>query len=402
MDRRHFLLAGLTGVAGCSDMFSRKPTKTGDAPTNPAPTGGGGPPPPKGASTLNISQARLLPDDKRLLTSSHDRITLWHIHNTYEYPVDSHDLGTTDFMTYTGNFDVSKDGKRLLTGGRDHLHLWDIDTGKEITRIATDACYVAFGSDENHAISLPSNGKNITIWDLSTKQPIQVFAGPGTDERSVGFSLSRDGARVLMTFGEHRSATEFFLEPAADQSAETYVIAAGVTGKRMKRGVTIDGEMNDFVASYFDGATKALSRTQKSCQIWDLATAKCIKTFPSWWDARRVLLGPNRTEDLLFFLEAAFSNMGTVVTYTILVFHWKSGREMEKIPGPGFYPTTLACTSDDRFVVIGGDLMLRNGKNVREAEVIDEKGTLDLRCLSVWDRKEKKYRRIADFGRESS
>jgi len=282
MDRRHFLLAGLTGVAGCSDTFSNKASQKAGAPVPlPKVGAGGGPQKERGGKILSIYQAHLLPDNKRILTHSGDRITVWDIDRTYRYPenyiYDSNkpfDLGTVDFPATGGRFDVSVDGKQLIYVAGGIMFLRDIDTGKVIAEIETDSSSAYFGSKAGQAISLPANGRNITIWDLKTKKPIEIFAGPGLDQQAASFWPSPDRKRALMTWGERNSLTEFFLEPAADQSKQTYAIAPGVTDKRMKRGVTIQGDMHGFRGMlYVDNGNKVLTVTQHQVhQIWDITT----------------------------------------------------------------------------------------------------------------------------------
>jgi hypothetical protein len=234
---------------------------------------------------------------------------------------------------------------------------------------------------------MPANGRNITIWDLLKKDIIEVFAGPGISEQSVGLAFSPDRRRALTVLGDHRSVTEFYLEPAADQSVETYPIAPQTTGKRMKRGVTLGGHKQDVSGwLYLDAGRKVLTRAEEM-KIWDLTTAEVLRSF-----AASTPFTVSQRENLLVTLERTYTKSGTVVNYEIVVLEFQTGREIERIPDPGFGPRTLAISSDDRFVVMGGGY--RHSAN-RKYVVIDSEGTIDNRALVVWDRKEKKYRRIA-------
>jgi len=83
-----------------------------------------------------------------------------------------------------------------------------------------------------------------------------------------------------------------------------------------------------------------------------------------------------------------------------IFFDWQANRELDRVSDLPFAISTISITTDNRFAVLCGSIDPEQGAKRFEGVTIDAKGTIDRRCLGVWDRKEKKLRTIANFGRE--
>jgi WD40 repeat protein len=94
---------------------------------------------------------------------------------------------------------LSPDGRVLAAGSGDtrggDLRLWDAATGKEIGRLPgyTNSLYaLAFSADGKR---LASSGGSLRVWDLRTRQELDTFKPPRTDQAyAVGLGL--DGQRL--------------------------------------------------------------------------------------------------------------------------------------------------------------------------------------------------------------
>jgi len=90
---------------------------------------------------------------------------------------------------------LSPDGRIALTGRYEStIHLWNAETGEplgESIKLGHKAVNHDFTADGKH-LALTDEGKNVTIWNVSTSKMVRAFKHDGP-ERRLGTALSPDG-----------------------------------------------------------------------------------------------------------------------------------------------------------------------------------------------------------------
>ncbi|WP_203183997.1 toll/interleukin-1 receptor domain-containing protein [Streptomyces pratensis] len=173
---------------------------------------------------------------------------------------------------------LSRDGRILAAEvSLNRLQLWDTRTGKLLRTMAT-------GHTENlarnviglHALALspdgrwvavshftPGGGAFLVVWSASDGREITRL--PVSDTR-VGLGFSADGSRMTLVDTGRQEVREFLTDSAR------WEVALSLPG------MTSDpaGAVKHSAVLLFDGARKALTRTPKRAEIWDLEQRRLI------------------------------------------------------------------------------------------------------------------------------
>lgn len=179
-----------------------------------------------------------------------------------------------------GYIALSSDGKLVAIGYRDAIIVWDLTSGKEVRRLAhRDATGVAFSPDGKN-LAAAGNANDIHLWDLSTGK---IFAKlpweRGNRHSYVRITYTLDGKTVI---AGQRGDSKIGLWDAA-------------SGKKRQE---LDAKAGAFLSLALspDGAVLATGSQRGGIPLWDVKTAKRIRTLP--------------TEDGKGCMEVAFSPDG--------------------------------------------------------------------------------------------
>jgi hypothetical protein len=176
----------------------------------------------------------------------------------------------------------SSDGARLLAGSHTGLKLLDVASGEIVRDLRTDSARQAvFSADGSRFVSVGWNG-TIKQWDEIDGALVQSFetqlrnsdsgkpGSPRNERRSMqALELSSDGAWLLS-------------KPGYDDPLEVWNAA---TGQKVQ---TLQGRPTNFLRSAAfspDGTRLVSGHTDGSAKLWDLASARVIR---SVWHAKSV------------------------------------------------------------------------------------------------------------------
>lgn len=139
-----------------------------------------------GSSVLALSYS---PDGKILASGSFDgTASLWDADTGREI----HRLGGHQLQGYMGKvvcLAFSPNGKLLATAAEDHLiRLWDVERGTQVRQIKAQHVQHLTFSPTGEVLASSSEG--ISLWDVSTGQPLAPNLQGGTGSAWLGFALS--------------------------------------------------------------------------------------------------------------------------------------------------------------------------------------------------------------------
>lgn len=234
-------------------------------------------------------------------------------------------------------FDWSPDGKRLaLLDKNDHIQIWSIDTGKELSTIASEQFRNLSSIDWSpggQQLAATFKDGTVQIWDAATGQELQNFSDPGiASQNSFDFAYavwSPDGKRLipvnLNTTGTYR----------------TLQIWDVATGRKL---FTFSGQSAPpFMVQWFSDGKRILSASLKDILVWDSDTGRAILRLPNNGSqyADKPVLSPN--ERLL-----AYSDGGL----TIQIWDTTTGHKIVTYRGhtAGVITTSITWSPDSRYI----------------------------------------------------
>jgi RNA polymerase sigma factor (sigma-70 family) len=247
----------------------------------------------------------------------------------------------------------SPDGRELISGGEDgYIRLFDAATGKVRRRLRS--------SGNNVSVALSPDGRVLAAraWDHVIHLYDEVS---GTELRTLPFS---SGAMGTIAF----SADGKFLAAVCGRSIRTWDVA---TGERQKSiGPNIQGWW--CLAVSHDGKSLACGDATGKAYVWDLATAKEVRRFPT---------------DEPFVTSLTFSPDGRTLVGAVgdagLIYQWdiSSGKVIWKIELPEGGQPTVAFSPDGRFVAVGGGKVV--AKRPCPVRLLDSATGKEVRCLGL-------------------
>ena len=142
-----------------------------------------------GAQRSGYNKAVLMPDGKRLLTSSEEGLVLW------ELPPPGQRLAVDGHQGPVHGIAIRRDGTLLASGGADKLvRLWDLANGRlrrSLPGHFKPVQQVRLSPDGTLLASADADG--IRLWDVEAYKEVYFFKEEGKSERAPAFAFSRDG-----------------------------------------------------------------------------------------------------------------------------------------------------------------------------------------------------------------
>ncbi|MFJ9590692.1 toll/interleukin-1 receptor domain-containing protein [Streptomyces acidicola] len=173
---------------------------------------------------------------------------------------------------------LSRDGRVLATEVYlNRVQLWDTRTGKLLRTMATghteDLPHIAHGL---HALALSPDGRWVVASHYTPEGEAFVVAWSASDGREitrlpvsdarVGLGFSADGSRMTLVDRDRQEVREFLTDSARWEAARSLPGMPGSTAEALNHSEVL----------LFDGARKALTRTSKRAEVWDLEQRRRI------------------------------------------------------------------------------------------------------------------------------
>ena len=189
-----------------------------------------------------ISSVKFSPDDKYILSGSHDgTIKLWDVPTRRE-------IRTLLGHSAVTSVAFSPDGRYALSGGWDYsngqdfsLKLWDLNSGKQIRKYSGHTQYVTsvVFSPDGQSILSGSRDKTLILWNTSKGKIVRILTGHTGDITSIAFSY--DGKYILSgssdkTIKLWSSKTGKLLQTIAGHSRYVSTVAFSPNGKYIASG----------------------------------------------------------------------------------------------------------------------------------------------------------------------
>ena len=312
-----------------------------------------------------ISSAAISPDNKYVLTGSHDKTArLWDAQTGTEIH---------SFQGHSGEVNtvsISPDGRYVLTGGEDDTaRLWDIETGKELRKFehSHPVKSAEFLPDSNHLLTVDLRGA-IRLWDIKGGKELRSFGDPSEMVWTANVSL--DGKRVLI-LSANKIAQLWDIETGKSlRSFETrlnraWAAALSPDGKR----VLIGGEeANEPVARMWDAETgKELYKLEDNFMVMSAAFSSdgkyvVIGGIENALQMREVETGRKVREfkvSVGVFMAAAVSRdgkylLGAFGILSATLWDTNTGEEVSEFNGQSVRVKSAAFSPDGKYVLIGG------------------------------------------------
>ncbi|WP_241678936.1 TIR domain-containing protein [Streptomyces lasalocidi] len=167
---------------------------------------------------------------------------------------------------------LSRDGRVLATEVYlNRVQLWDTRTGKLLRTMATghtedlprvgQGLYALVLSPDGRWVGAshytPEGEAFVVVWSASDGSEITRL--PVSDAR-VGIGFSADGSRMTLVDKGRREVREFLTDSASWEAARSLPGMSGGTAEALRYSEVL----------LFDGARKALTRTSRRAEVWDL------------------------------------------------------------------------------------------------------------------------------------
>jgi WD40 repeat protein/predicted Ser/Thr protein kinase len=229
----------------------------------------------------NLNAMAFSPDGQAIVTGSSESVFLWDVETGKPrrtlVGTQRAGLQAASAVAY------SPDGSLIATGAL-AVRLWDAETGELVASFASippGISALAFSRDGRRLVSGTSRGEGL-VWDVST------FGGTvlrRTGQHISGSDLSRDGARMVITYGRSIEV----IETGSPDITHSWQIEADPTEAQRALAISPDGKW--VAAGWGDGVLR----------IWELASGQEIASLSGHggritaldWspDGRRVVTG---------------------------------------------------------------------------------------------------------------
>lgn len=235
-----------------------------------------------------VHAAAISPDGKILATGSEDPkgfIKLWdletHLPIKREFKDSNRktpfDQGHTEGVL---SITFSKDGRRLLTSSYDKTaRLWDLESGHQLRRFWGHNWWVwdaSFSSDERRIVTASQDGTAV-IWSVETGEKGAPFTGHQGPVYSAHFSPDEKSSHVVSSGYDRRI---LLWKP---EDIVPYDFSKIVSGQKIEPPsyVAFDGHQESVQSAQFsdDGAMIISASHDNTVKLWDVESAKAIKTF---------------------------------------------------------------------------------------------------------------------------
>ncbi|WP_249926123.1 toll/interleukin-1 receptor domain-containing protein [Streptomyces aureocirculatus] len=177
---------------------------------------------------------------------------------------------------------LSRNGRVLVTEAYlNRVQLWDTRTGKLLRTMATghteDLPHALHGL---HALVLSPDGRWVAashftpegeaflvVWRASSGREVTRLR---VSDTRIGLGFSASGSRMTLVDSRRQEVREFLTSPARWEAARSVPGMTGAPAEALKYSKIL----------LFDGARKALTRTPKRAEVWDLEQRRRIAARP--------------------------------------------------------------------------------------------------------------------------
>jgi WD40 repeat protein len=314
--------------------------------------------------TAQVWSAAFSPDGETILSGSADcSVRLWDVRTNQELAHFDEHTGTVFSVAYSPDGTLAASG----SGSEDNtVRLWNVNTGIEIAVIQGHAPIMSIAfSPDGTLIASGSYDETIRIWDVSTRQPLQILQDASAQVRSVTFTPDGtmivsgntsdrihfwdiEKAQIVKTLRGHLNRIR-----SIAFSSDGRVIASGGSDRKIHlwdvdnrlRFRTLPGHRGWIRTIAFLDTNLISGGQDRTIRIWDIATATCLnvlKNHAGW--VRAVSSHPNRQ---------TFASCS--VDQTIVIWDARSGAVVNEIPVEDHSIWSISFNHDGRFLASTSD-----------------------------------------------
>ncbi len=271
------------------------------------------------------------PDGRTLASGSDDQtIKLWDVATGAE-------LRALAAQSYVGSIAFSPNGKTLVGSADNRIKVWDVESGAELRTLEHSPLVrsVAF-SPNGRTVASAGHDQTIKLWDVGSGAELRTLAPHSYQVNSVAFSP--DGRMI-----------------AAGSSDKTIKLWNMAGGTELRRLTGHTGKVNA-VAFSPDGGMLASASADETIRLWDIASGAEVRRFVKQRDRiHSVVLGPNLGEvsAITFSPDGKMLASGGPWDEAIELWDVATAKEIRTLPIHGYTVKSLAFSPDGKMLASG-------------------------------------------------